>query len=63
MITIGDAEVLHGSKRIITNADDVQLDEVLEYEHDIFATLWGGPSNLKALENALQKKPKKDFGN
>ncbi|KAJ0407199.1 hypothetical protein ATCC90586_005288 [Pythium insidiosum] len=48
-------EVSHGAKRLITNADDVSLDEVLEFEHRVFAALWGGPANLKALENALRK--------
>ncbi|TMW68525.1 hypothetical protein Poli38472_005993 [Pythium oligandrum] len=49
-------EVSHGAKDVITAADDVSLDEVLEFEHRIFKTLWGGPANLKALENALGKK-------
>ncbi|OWY98404.1 hypothetical protein PHMEG_00030846, partial [Phytophthora megakarya] len=48
--------VSHGAKRVINNADDVSLDDVLEYEHDVFKTLWGGPANLEALRNALNKK-------
>lgn len=48
--------VSHGAKRVVNNADDVSLDEVLEYEHDVFTTLWGGPANLEALKKALNKK-------
>ncbi|ETM38237.1 hypothetical protein, variant 1 [Phytophthora nicotianae] len=48
--------VSHGAKRVINNADDVSLDDVLKYEHDVFKTLWGGPANLEALEKALSKK-------
>jgi len=48
--------VSHGAKRVINNADDVSLDDVLEYEHDVFKTLWGGPANLEALKIALNKK-------
>ncbi|POM70155.1 Hypothetical protein PHPALM_13452, partial [Phytophthora palmivora] len=33
--------VSHGAKRVINNADDVSLDDVLEYEHSVFKTLWG----------------------
>jgi hypothetical protein len=40
---------------VITNADDVNLDEVLEFEHGVFTRLWGGPANIKALEGALRK--------
>uniref|UniRef100_H3H1T3 Ethylmalonyl-CoA decarboxylase n=1 Tax=Phytophthora ramorum TaxID=164328 RepID=H3H1T3_PHYRM len=47
--------VSHGAKRVINNADDVSVD-VLEYEHDVFKTLWGGPANLEALKKALAKK-------
>ncbi|KAE9193260.1 hypothetical protein PF004_g21062 [Phytophthora fragariae] len=47
--------VSHGAKRVVNNADDVSLDEVLEYEHDVFKTLWGGPANLEALKKALNK--------
>ncbi|KAL3666675.1 hypothetical protein V7S43_008304 [Phytophthora oleae] len=48
--------VSHGSKRVINRADDVSLDAVLSYEHDVFKSLWGGPANLEALEGALKKK-------
>ncbi|DAZ95485.1 TPA: hypothetical protein N0F65_001965 [Lagenidium giganteum] len=48
-------EVLHGAKLVITNADDVSLDEVLDVERQIFRSLWGGPANLRALESALSK--------
>ncbi|KAG6618688.1 Ethylmalonyl-CoA decarboxylase [Phytophthora cinnamomi] len=48
--------VSHGAKRVVNNADDVSLDEVLEYEHDVFKTLWGGLANLEALKKALNKK-------
>ncbi|KAE8996053.1 hypothetical protein PR003_g20129 [Phytophthora rubi] len=48
--------VSHGAKRVVNNADDVSLDEVLQYEHDVFKTLWGGPANLEALKKALNKK-------
>ncbi|RLN02298.1 hypothetical protein BBJ28_00003991 [Nothophytophthora sp. Chile5] len=48
--------VSHGAKRVINHADDVSLDDVLSYEHDVFKTLWGGPANLEALEGALKKK-------
>ena len=50
------AEVLHGAKRVVTNADDVSLNDVLEDELEEFAKLWGGPANQKALEAALNKK-------
>jgi ethylmalonyl-CoA/methylmalonyl-CoA decarboxylase len=53
------AEVLHGAKKVVTCADDVSLDRILAYEHDVFSTLWGGPANLKALETSLNKKKKK----
>lgn len=43
---------------MINNADDVSLDEVLSFEHDVFKTLWGGPANMEALDSALKKKPK-----
>jgi hypothetical protein len=43
---------------VINNADDVSLDEVLSFEHDVFTTLWGGPANMEALEGALKKKSK-----
>ncbi|KAE8884066.1 hypothetical protein PF003_g31708 [Phytophthora fragariae] len=42
--------VSHGAKRVINRADDVSLDAVLSYEHDVFKSLWGGPANLEALE-------------
>ncbi|KAF4321623.1 hypothetical protein JM18_001885 [Phytophthora kernoviae] len=48
--------VSHGTKRVINNADEVSLDSVLAYEHDVFKTLWGGPANLEALQTALTKK-------
>ncbi|KAH7479591.1 hypothetical protein PRIC1_008871 [Phytophthora ramorum] len=48
--------VSHGAKRVINHADDVSLDAVLSYEHDVFKSLWGGPANLEALEGALEKK-------
>ncbi|KAL3666677.1 hypothetical protein V7S43_008306 [Phytophthora oleae] len=48
--------VSHGAKRVINHADDVSLDDVLAYEHDVFKTLWGGPANLEALKKALSKK-------
>ncbi|KAG1697500.1 hypothetical protein DVH05_015948 [Phytophthora capsici] len=48
--------VSHGAKRVINNADDVSLDEVLAFEHDVFKSLWGGPANLEALKKALSKK-------
>ncbi|KAF4321619.1 hypothetical protein BBO99_00000740 [Phytophthora kernoviae] len=48
--------VSHGAKRVINSADDVSLDAVLSYEHDVFKSLWGGPANLQALEGALKKK-------
>ncbi|KAG3121180.1 hypothetical protein PI124_g732 [Phytophthora idaei] len=48
--------VSHGAKRVINNADDVSLDDVLKYELDVFKTLWGGPANLEALKKALEKK-------
>ncbi|ETP36137.1 hypothetical protein F442_15835 [Phytophthora nicotianae P10297] len=50
--------VSHGAKRVINRADDVSLDAVLSYEHDVFKSLWGGPANLAALEGALKKKKK-----
>ncbi|KAG7392665.1 enoyl CoA hydratase domain-containing protein 1 [Phytophthora pseudosyringae] len=50
--------VSHGAKRVINRADDVSLDAVLSYEHDVFKSLWGGPANLEALEGALNKKNK-----
>ncbi|KAF4029474.1 Enoyl-CoA hydratase/isomerase [Phytophthora infestans] len=50
--------VSHGAKRVINSADDVSLDAVLSYEHDVFKSLWGGPANLKALEGALKTKKK-----
>jgi hypothetical protein len=43
---------------VINRADDVSLDAVLSYEHDVFKSLWGGPANLEALEGALKKKSK-----
>lgn len=52
------AAVSHGAKRVINNADDVNLDDVLSYEHNVFKTLWGGPANLEALEHALKKSNK-----
>lgn len=50
-------EVLHGQKRVITNADDVSLDDLVDYEHSVFASLWGGPANLRALESFKKKTP------
>ncbi|KAG3121137.1 hypothetical protein PI125_g478 [Phytophthora idaei] len=50
--------VSHGAKRVINRADDVSLDGVLSYEHDVFKSLWGGPANLEALEGALKKEKK-----
>ncbi|POM68288.1 Hypothetical protein PHPALM_15568 [Phytophthora palmivora] len=50
--------VSHGAKQVINHADDVNLDAVLSYEHDVFKSLWGGPANLEALEGALTKKSK-----
>lgn len=49
-------EVLHGQKRVITNADDVSLDDLAAFEHGVFKSLWGGPANLRALES-FKKKP------
>lgn len=48
--------VSHGAKRVINNADDVSLDSVLDFEHGVFKSLWGGPANVEALKSALKKK-------
>ncbi|TYZ57751.1 hypothetical protein PybrP1_007760 [[Pythium] brassicae (nom. inval.)] len=49
--------VLHGQKRVITNADDVSLDDLAAFEHGVFKSLWGGPANLRALESFKKKTP------
>ncbi|GAB9466547.1 Ethylmalonyl-coa decarboxylase [Globisporangium polare] len=51
------SEVLHGQKKVITNADDVSLDDLVDYEHSVFSSLWGGPANLRALESFKKKTP------
>ncbi|CAH0486359.1 unnamed protein product [Peronospora farinosa] len=48
--------VSHGAKRVINSADDMNMDAIVSYEHDVFKSLWGGPANLKALEGALKNK-------
>ncbi|KAG3205450.1 hypothetical protein PC128_g1439 [Phytophthora cactorum] len=53
--------VSHGAKRVINRADDVSLDGVLSYEHDVFKSLWGGPANLEALEAVLSTHTKWQF--
>ena len=50
------AAISHGTKRVINSADDVNLDAVVSYEHDVFKSLWGGQANRNALEGALKNK-------
>jgi ethylmalonyl-CoA/methylmalonyl-CoA decarboxylase len=40
---------------VITSADDVNLDELVDYEHSVFRSLWGGPANLQALDSFKKK--------
>ncbi|KAF1326412.1 Ethylmalonyl-coa decarboxylase, partial [Globisporangium splendens] len=49
------SEVLHGQKKVIASADDVNLDELVDYEHSVFRSLWGGPANLQALDSFKRK--------
>jgi hypothetical protein len=55
MITV----VLQGLKRVVSNADDIVFDQMLEEEHIIFKSLWGGPANLKALSQVKKENNRK----
>lgn len=53
--------VSHGAKRVTDKTDDVSLDDVLKYEHDVFKTLWGGPGLSKKLSRRTSDGKKDQF--
>lgn len=52
--TRGDVAVVRATKHIVSQAALLPLDEALNEERQIFAGLWGGAAQLKALEQNLK---------
>ncbi|XP_069463601.1 ethylmalonyl-CoA decarboxylase isoform X2 [Ambystoma mexicanum] len=54
--TKGPATVIRAIKKVVIAGREEQLDSALRTEKDIFGTVWGGPSNLKALAQGTKHK-------
>ncbi|XP_038615437.1 ethylmalonyl-CoA decarboxylase [Tachyglossus aculeatus] len=46
----GPPEVIQALKTVVSSGKELQMEEALQTERDVLATVWAGPANLKALE-------------
>lgn len=51
-------DAVRAVKRVVAAADDLPLTEALKYERSAFQSVWGGPSNLAALNRSKKKAAK-----
>ncbi len=52
--TAGDLDVIRATKHMVSQIADYGMEEPLSREHQVFASVWGGPAQIQALETGIK---------